>query len=74
MQKLIMNLINEFSENHNLAKSCGSEYIYQSDEAQIDALKLVAAIFDLYAEKYEEECEFNEDEEDEIYEIEEDYE
>ena len=50
-----MELINEYSENHKLAKSCGSDYIYQSDRAQVDALKLVGDIFDLYAKEYEDE-------------------
>ena len=53
MNKKIMDLINIFSEKHDLAKACGSEYIYQSDRAQVDALKLVGDIFDLYAEEYE---------------------
>lgn len=50
-----MGLINKFSEEHHLAKACGSEYIYQSDRAQVDALKLVGDIFDLYAKEYEDE-------------------
>lgn len=44
-----MDLIDGYAKKHNSAKECGSEYIYQSDEAQIDALELVADIFDLYA-------------------------
>ncbi len=49
MEQKIMDLIDGYAKKHNLAKECGSEYIYQSDEAQIDALELVADIFDLYA-------------------------
>lgn len=51
MDKKIMELIEAYSEEHPLAEKCGGEYIYQSDKAQIDALKLVADIFDLYAEE-----------------------
>ena len=50
----IMSLIDGYAQKHDLAKSCGSEYIYQNDEAQVDALRLVADIFDLYAEEEEE--------------------
>lgn len=46
----ILGLIEKFAEKHELAKECGSEYIYQSDRAQIDALRLVGDIFDLYVE------------------------
>lgn len=46
----ILGLIEKFAEKHELAKECGSEYIYQSDRARIDALRLVGDIFDLYAE------------------------
>lgn len=53
MNEKIMELIDKFSEKHKLAKVCGSEYIYQSDRAQVDALELVGDIFDLYAEEYE---------------------
>lgn len=49
MEQKIMDLIDGYAKKHNSAKECGSEYIYQSDEAQIDALELVADIFDLYA-------------------------
>lgn len=55
LSKKVMELINEYSENHKLAKSCGSDYIFQSDRAQVDALKLVGDIFDLYTEEYEDE-------------------
>ena len=46
----ILTLIDKYVEKHELAKECGSEYVYQSDRAQIDALKLVGDIFDLYIE------------------------
>lgn len=53
MEKKIIDLIEGYAKKHNSAKECGSEYIYQSDEAQIDALDLVANIFDLYANGYD---------------------
>lgn len=49
----IMNLINKYSKKHELAKTYGSEYIYQNDDANIDAINLVAEIFDLYAAEEE---------------------
>ena len=42
----VMRLIEEFAEKHPLAIECGSEYISQSDEAQVDALELIYRIFD----------------------------
>lgn len=39
-------LISEYIEKHELAKELGSEYIYQDDKAQQDAIKLVADIFE----------------------------
>ena len=45
----IRKLIEKYAENHNLSKELGSEYINQNDKAQIDAIKLVCDIFDLYA-------------------------
>lgn len=51
MDKKIMELIEAYSEEYPLAEECGGEYIYQSDEAQIDAIELVAGIFDLYVEE-----------------------
>ena len=44
----ILNLVEKFSIKHPLAKECGSEYIYQNDRAQVDAIGLVSDIFDLY--------------------------
>lgn len=49
----IMNLIEEFAKVHDLAKKCGSEYISQDDNAQVDSLELVCNIFDLYANRKE---------------------
>lgn len=43
----LMVLISEYTEKHPLAKELGSEYIYQDDEARIDAVELVANIFDV---------------------------
>lgn len=51
MTKKIMELIEAYSEIYPLAKECGGEYVYQNDTAQIDALELVADIFDLYAKE-----------------------
>ena len=53
----ISELITKYASKHDLAKSCGSEYIYQSDSAQVDAIELVSKIFDLYASQEEEEDE-----------------
>ena len=44
-------LILEYANTHELAVECGSEYIYQNDDAQVDALDLVCAIFDKCVEK-----------------------
>lgn len=51
MESKIMELIKKYAEKHPLAKDAGSEYIYQNDEAQIDALDLVANIFNLYVDE-----------------------
>lgn len=51
--QLIMQLINEYGVEHDLALTCGAEYIMQSDEAQEDALDLVCKIFDLLSEEQE---------------------
>jgi len=42
----VMLLLADFMEKHPLAVGCGSDYIMQSDKAQIDALQLVCEIFD----------------------------
>ena len=39
-------LIAGYVERHPLAEECGSEYIWQDDQAQKDAIQLVADIFD----------------------------
>lgn len=39
-------LIAGYAERHPLAEECGGEYIWQNDEAQEDAIQLVADIFD----------------------------
>lgn len=44
-------LILEYANAHELAVECGSEYIYQNDDAQVDALDLVCDIFDKCIEK-----------------------
>ena len=46
MTETVFDLINKYAEKHPLALECGSEYIYQDNEAQVDAIKLVADIFD----------------------------
>ena len=56
IESKIMNLINQYAEDHELAKECGSEYISQSDTARTDAFQLVCDIFDLYAESGEEDA------------------
>ena len=42
----LLTLIAGYMEKHPLAKELGSEYIYQDDEAQEDAIELVANIFE----------------------------
>lgn len=42
----VMALLAGYIEKHPLAVDCGSEYIMQDDEAQVDALQLVCDIFD----------------------------
>lgn len=46
----IMHLIDKYAEKHDLVNTCAGEYIYQSDEAQVDAIDLVSNIFDIYNE------------------------
>lgn len=41
-----MVLLAEYIEKHQTAVACGSEYIMQDNEAQVDALQLVCNIFD----------------------------
>ena len=49
----IGNVIREYAENHELATECGSEYIMQNDNAQVDGLQLVCQIFDILVEDKE---------------------
>lgn len=42
--------IESFAQRHPGAVRSGGEYIYQDDEAQVDAVDLVADIFDQIAE------------------------
>ena len=53
----IMDEIEIYAEKHDSAKSIGSEYIWQDDEAQVDAIELVGKIFDLFTEEVVEEGE-----------------
>lgn len=48
----VMAAIDAYGEKHSLAVECGAEYVWQSDEAQVDALNLVGNIFDIYAGYY----------------------
>lgn len=50
----IMDEIGEYANTHVAAKSIGAEYIWQDDEAQVDAIELVGKIFDIFAEEAEE--------------------
>jgi len=43
-------LVSCYFNKHPLAKEIGGEYIYQNDEAQVDAIQLVSDICDLYFE------------------------
>ena len=47
----IAKLIDAYFKKHPLAKKCGSEYIYQDDEAQVDAVKLTSDIIDIFAKE-----------------------
>lgn len=42
----IQSLLEEYIDKHPLAIQLGGEYIYQDDAAQVDAIQLVADIFD----------------------------
>lgn len=49
-------LIDKFLDKHgNIALSCGSEWLYQDDKGQIDALELVADILDVLSPLAEDE-------------------
>ena len=45
----IIDMINNFTSKHDLAVQCGSEWLYQSNEGQVDALELVGNILDYLA-------------------------
>jgi hypothetical protein len=47
----VTRLIEEYVDKHPLALECGSEYISQSDKAQVDAMELVYRIFDALSTK-----------------------
>lgn len=47
----VMELLSEYAEKHPLSAECGSEYIMQDDQAQVDALQLVSDIFDSMEEQ-----------------------
>ena len=47
----VMKLLSEYAEKHPLSAECGSEYIMQDDQAQVDALELVSDIFDSMEEQ-----------------------
>ena len=49
----IGNVIQEYAEKHELATECGSEYIMQNDEAQVDGLDLVCEIFNILSDETE---------------------
>lgn len=46
--------VESFAKRHPSAVTCGAEYIYQDDDARIDALDFVAEIFEHIAEDSEE--------------------
>lgn len=46
----IIDAMKKYADKHELAMDCGSEYIMQDDEAQVDALDLVCKIFDTLSE------------------------
>lgn len=54
----IFGLINDFCKAHgNISLSCGSEWLFQSDNGRIDALDLVGTILDALEEYAEPEDE-----------------
>lgn len=60
----VFKLIDQYTSKHDLALSCGGEWMYQSDRGQIDALALVSKILDRlseYAEADEDDEEWSED-------------
>ena len=53
----IIQLVEEYSKKHELAKEVGAEYVWQDDEAQIDAIKLVGEIFEKCFDEFKERSE-----------------
>lgn len=54
----VMELVCKYVEKHgNIALSVGSEWMYQDDNAQVDALRLVGTILDTLSDYAEEEAE-----------------
>lgn len=45
-------LIKQYTFDHGSVIECGSEYIYQNDKAQTDAIDLVCDIFDTCIEQF----------------------
>lgn len=50
----ICDIISNFMTKHPAAPRCGAEYIYQSDEAYEDAVKMTTDIMNVFASRYEE--------------------
>lgn len=47
----VLELVDAFVEKHgDIALSCGSEWLYQSDRGQVDAIELVSKILDSLSE------------------------
>lgn len=46
----VLHQVNQYVKKHPLALECGGEYIMQDDNAQIDALEAMCAIFDSLSE------------------------
>lgn len=60
----VIDEIDKYTSKHDLALSCGGEWMYQSDRGQIDALELVSKILcclSEYAEDDEDDEEWSED-------------
>ena len=58
----ILELVQKYTEKHELALSVGSEWLFQDDRGQVDALDLVGKILDRLVE-----CNDTENEEEEVY-------
>lgn len=57
----VMKLIGKFAAEHPRSLSCGADWLYQSDEGQVDALELVARIL-ICLEDYADKSEDDDDE------------